>query len=379
MKKYIIGSALAMAALFSACGNKEKTNEAAQPAATDTVQKTPVVQLEEVFTDSTFQLTGVAVSPDGRVFTNYPYWLDKHSNSVVEVKNGKPVPYPDANWNSFKKGDNGDKKFVCVQAVVADEKGYLWVVDAAGIGLGPVYQKSNKVIKIKLADNSIERIYKFPENVAGKDSYINDIRIDNTNGFAYMTSSSNGGIVVLNTKTGDSRFVLHNSSSVLSDPAYHFTFNGKEFAKGDGSIPKINSDGIALSPDKAWLYYKPLTDDKLYRISTTLLRDFTTPLKTIIDKVEDLGHFITTDGMEFDKNGNLYLGDLEKSSIVKITPDLKMHTLITDTDKLIWPDSYSISNDGYLYISISQIQLMPWFNNNVNKTEKPYKILRLKL
>ena len=63
MKKYIIGSALAMAALFSACGNKEKTNEAAQPAATDTVQKTPVVQLEEVFTDSTFQLTGVAVSP----------------------------------------------------------------------------------------------------------------------------------------------------------------------------------------------------------------------------------------------------------------------------------------------------------------------------
>lgn len=378
MKKYI-GSALAIAALLSACGNKEKTDETAQPATTDTIQKAPVAQLEEVFADSTYQLTGVAVSPDGRVFTNYPYWLDKHNYSVIEVKNGKPVPYPDANWNSFKKGDNGDNKFVCVQAVVADEKGYLWVVDAAGIDLGSVYQKSNKVIKIKLADNSIERIYKFPENVAGKDSYINDIRIDNTNGFAYMTSSSNGGIVVLNTKTGDSRFVLHDAPSVLSDPAYHFSFNGKEFTKADGSIPKINSDGIALSPDKAWLYYKPLTDDKLYRISTTLLRDFATPLKTISNKVEDLGHFITTDGMEFDKNGNLYLGDLEKSSIVKITPDLKMHTLVTDADKLIWPDSYSISNDGYLYISISQIQLMPWFNNNVNKTEKPYKILRLKL
>jgi len=379
MKKYALLTASIMAALVTACGktdNKEVVTTA-KPEAPEVTA--PTAQLEEVFTDSTYQLTGIAVSPDGRVFTNYPYWLDKHSYSLVEVKDGKPVPYPDAKWNSFKKGDNGSNTFVCVQAVVADEKGYLWVVDAAGIGLGPVYKNSNKVIKIKLADNTIERIYKFPESVAGKDSYINDIRIDNTNGFAYMTSSSNGGIVVLNTKTGDSRFVFHDSKTVLSDPAYHFTINGKEFAKADGSIPKINSDGIALTPDKAWLYYKPLTDDKLYRVNTALLRDFSTSLQTIDSKVEDLGHFITTDGMEFDKEGNLYLGDLEKSSIVKITPDLKMHTLITDPEKLIWPDSYSISADGYLYISISQIQQMPWFNNNINKTEKPYKLLRLKL
>ncbi|WP_116788976.1 L-dopachrome tautomerase-related protein [Flavobacterium psychrotrophum] len=379
MKNYIKVASVIIAALLSACGNKEKTNEVVQTTTADTLQTATTVQLGEVFADSTYQLTGVAVSPEGRIFTNYPYWLDKHSYSVVEVKDGKPVPYPNAQWNSFKKGDNGSDKFVCIQAVVADEKGYLWVVDAAGIGLGPVYKNSNKVIKIKLADNTIERIYKFPENVAGKESYINDIRVDNTNGFAYMTSSSNGGIVVLNTKTGDSRFVLHDSPSVTSDPAYHFAFNGKEFAKADGSIPKINSDGIALTQDKAWLYYKPLTDDKLYRVSTALLRDFSTPLKTIDDKVEDLGHFITTDGMEFDKDGNLYLGDLEKSSIVKITPDLKMHTLVTDPEKLIWPDSYSISADGYLYISISQIQHMPWFNNNVNTTQKPYKLLRLKL
>ncbi|MFP9097789.1 L-dopachrome tautomerase-related protein [Flavobacterium sp. RHBU_24] len=379
MKKYVILSAVLAGILSIACAKKESTDTPARPETEVATNDVTSPELEEVFADSTYQLTGVAVSPEGRVFTNYPYWLDKHSYSLVEVKDGKPVPYPNAEWNSFKKGDNGADKFVCVQAVVADENGYLWVVDAAGIGLGPVYKNSNKVIKIKLADNSVERIYKFPESVAGKDSYINDIRIDNTNGFAYMTSSSNGGVVVLNTKTGDSRFVLHDSKTVLSNPAYHFTFNGKEFSKADGSIPKINSDGIALTPDKAWLYYKPLTDDKLYRVSTALLRDFSTPLKTISDKVEDLGHFVTTDGMEFDKQGNLYVGDLEKSSIVKITPDLKMHTLLTDADKLIWPDSYSISADGYLYISISQIQLMPWFNNNVNKTQKPYKLLRLKL
>jgi sugar lactone lactonase YvrE len=377
MKTYIIAYISILTLLLTACANPTKQQSAIKDS-TQTISQTSAV-LEEVFADSTYQLTGVAVTADGRLFANYPYWLDKHSYSVVEVKDGKPVPYPDAAWNNFKKGDNGAHKFVCVQAVVADEKGYLWVVDAAGIGLGPVYQHSNKVVKINLATNKVEQIYHFPDSVTADDSYINDIRLDNANGFAYMTSSSNGGIVVLNTNTGKSRFVLHNSPSVLSDTAYHFTMDGRELTKTDGSIPKINSDGIALSPDKAWLYYKPLTDDKLYRINTALLRDFSTPAEKINNSVEDLGKFVTTDGMEFDKNGNLYLGDLEKSSIVKITPDLKMHTIATDTVKLSWPDSYSISADGYLYISASQIARMPWFNNDQNRTVYPYKIFRLKL
>lgn len=377
MKTYIIACISIFTLLLAACANPPKQQSATKDS-TQTISQTSAV-LEEVFADSVYQLTGVAVAADGRLFANYPYWLDKHSYSVVEVKDGKPVPYPDAIWNSFKKGDNGAHKFVCVQAVVTDEKGYLWVVDAAGIGLGPVYQHSNKVVKINLATNKVEQIYHFPDSVTADDSYINDIRVDNANGFAYMTSSSNGGIVVLNTNTGKSRFVLHNSPSVLSDTAYHFTMDGSELTKTDGSIPKINSDGIALSPDKAWLYYKPLTDDKLYRINTALLRDFSTPAEKINNSVEDLGKFVTTDGMEFDKNGNLYLGDLEKSSIVRITPDLKMHTIATDTVKLSWPDSYSISADGYLYISASQIARMPWFNNDQNRAVFPYKIFRLKL
>ncbi|BAV06929.1 hypothetical protein FLA_2949 [Filimonas lacunae] len=331
-----------------------------------------------MFADSTYQLTGVAVAPGGRLFTNYPYWLDTHSYSVAEVVNGQPVPYPDATWNSFKKGDNGQNKFVCVQSVVADDKGYLWVVDAAGIGLSSVYAHSNKVVKINLATNVVEKIYRFPENVAGANVYLNDIRIDNTNGFAYMTSSSGGGIVVLNIQTGTSRFVLGNSSTVKSDTSYHFSPNGKALLKADGTALTVNSDGIALTPDNQWLYFKPLTDNKLYRISTTLLRDFTTPFKTLDEKVEDLGKFVTTDGMIFDKAGNLYLGDLEQNSIIKITPDLTMHTLLQDNNNLRWPDSYSISEDGYLYISCSQIQYMPWFHQQ-DEIKRPFKIFRLKI
>jgi sugar lactone lactonase YvrE len=374
MKNLMLATIVAL--FLSACQGSQQHEGKLSAEKADT---SAVTELEEVFADSTYQLTGVAVSAEGRLFSNYPYWLDTHKFSVVEVKNGSPVPYPDETWNSFKKGENGQNKFVCVQSVVTDDKGYLWIVDAAGIGLSKVYQESNKVVKVNLSTNKVERIYRFPKDVAGADVYLNDIRIDNTNGFAYMTNSSGGGLVILNIKTGASRFVLGDHPSVRSDAAYKFSPEGTELVKGDGSPLKVNSDGIALTPDNNWLYYKPLTDDKLYRVSTALLRDFSTPLKTIADSVKDLGHFVTTDGMIFDKTGNLYVGDLEKSSIVKITPDLKMQTLATDKSKLIWPDSYSISNDGYLYISASQIQLMPWFHKDGDQIQRPFRIYRLKI
>ena len=68
----------------------------------------------------------------------------------------------------------------------------------------------------------------------------------------------------------------------------------------DGKPAKFNSDGIALTPNGDWLYYKPLTDDKLYRIKTEALRDFSLADTALGSKVEDLGHFGSTDGMILD-------------------------------------------------------------------------------
>lgn len=358
---------------------KTSVSESRNKNETSNTVSTKERNLEIVFSDNTYQLTGVAIADNGRLFTNYPYWLPEHENSVVEVIAGKAVPYPNKEWNSFKKGEDGQNKFVCVQAVVTDDKDFLWVVDAAGIGLGEVYQNSSKVLKINLKTNKIDRIYRFKDSRMGDDVYINDIRVDNKNGFAYMSNSSTGGIVVLNLKSGVSRLVLAKSSSVKSDPSYTFSPLGTELKSADGKPLKINSDGIALTPDRNYIYYKPLSDNRLYRLKTDLLRDFKTPEKSLENAVENLGKFTTTDGMIFDKMGNLYLGDIEKSSIVKITPDLKMQTIIQDKEKLIWPDSYSISPDGYLYISTSQIQYSPMTNAGKDRFKKPFSIYRIKI
>jgi sugar lactone lactonase YvrE len=333
-------------------------------------------QLELVFSDNTYQLTGVAISAKGRLFTNYPLWSDTYKNALVEIKDKQALPFPNEELNSWKEGQPGKNKWVCVQAVYVDDQDFMWVVDPASPKMNKVYEQSHKLVKLNLSNNSIERTYTFM-GVADEKSYINDVRVDTKLQFAYLTNSGTGGIVVVDLNSGNARQVLQAHYSVHSDPNFKFIIDGKELTKDNVPV-KMHSDGIALSPDGMWLYYKPLTDDKLYRVKTEDLRNESLNAQQLAGKVQDLGKFVTTDGMTFDPAGNLYLGDLQKSAIVKISPDLKMSTLIQD-DRLIWPDSYSVSKDGYLYVSCSQIQKQPDYNQGVNKRTTPYTIYRIKL
>lgn len=355
-----------LAAAFVACDK----NDDEIPAAPDS--------FTQVFSDSTYQLTGVAVSKEGRLFTNYPYWSDIHRYSLVEILPGNQVvPYPNAAMNSWQPGESGMDKWVCVQAVYIDNNNSMWVVDPASPKMEGVYQSSHKLVKINLTTNTVEKTYSF-KGVAGDKSYINDVRVDTDKQFAYLTNSNEGGIVVVNLATGTSRQVLQGHPSVHTDSGYHFTVDGREMRKADGSLYKVQSDGIALTPDNNYLYYKPLTDNKLYRIATEWLRNDTASYATLSSKVEPVGSYTTTDGMIFDKAGNLYLGDIEHYSMKKLDAQHTLSTLFED-ERLIWPDSYAVSDDGYLFISCSQIQKQPEYNEGVNKRTTPYAIYKVKL
>lgn len=393
MKKILSYALIVLSASFASCSNNKSGNQPSESDATknpgattsnnaehkaaDNPNGNSFVKLEQVFTDPTYQLTGVAVSAKGRLFTNYPLWSATYKNALVEVlPNNQVKPYPNAAMNSWKPGESGKNKWVCVQAVYIDDDDVMWVVDPAAPKLDKVYQQSNKLVKINLNTNKPERTYTF-EGVTDEHSYINDVRVDTKRQYAYMTNSGTGGIVVVDLKTGKAKQVLQNHYSVHSDKDFKFIMDGKELMQ-DGQPVKFDSDGIALTPDGDWLYYKPLTDTKLYRIKTEFLRNDTLPAQKLKGYVEDLGKFAVTDGMAFDKKGNLYLGDPQNSSILQITPDLKMTTLVKDA-RLIWPDSYSVSKDGYLYVSCSQIQKTPNHNAGINKRTSPYAIYKIKL
>lgn len=334
-------------------------------------------QLELLFADDTYQLTGVAVSRMGRLFTCYPLWPGPHKYGVVEIKSvHEAVPYPDAAMNSWSDGDDGRNKWVCVQAVYVDDEDFLWVVDPACPNMEEVYDDSYKLVKFNLATDTIDQIYRF-DKVLSKKSYINDVRVDTKRRIAYLSNSNEGGIVVVDLATGRAQELLKDHYSVKHDPSFTLMLDGKEFKK-NGKPVHMQSDGIALTPDGEWLYYKPLTDNKLYRIKTAFLRADDIPADELGYAVEDLGKLAVTDGMIFDAAGNLYFGDYQNYKMIRIAPNLDKDNLVID-DRLIWPDSYAISSDGYLYLSCSQIHKQPEYNEGENRRTTPYAIYRIKL
>ncbi len=231
--------------------------------------------LTEVYRNSDFQLTGVTISKNGRMFVNFPRWSDRYVDAVMEIMpDGSARPYPNKQWNEWG-GSVADaaKHFVCVQSVVVDDTDTLWVVDAAGPLLGPVVESGAKLVEIDLGSNEVKKTYSFDHEVIKPNSYLNDVRIDTSRHVAYMTDSGVGGIVVVDLQTGKAHRCLDGTPAVLGEPSVKLTIDDKILIGPDGKPPRMNSDGIALSPDGSYLYFQALTAKTLYRIATQALRD----------------------------------------------------------------------------------------------------------
>jgi sugar lactone lactonase YvrE len=156
---------------------------------------------------------------------------------------------------------------------------------------------------------------------------------------------------------------------------------GNEVAlRPDGSVSAIQADGIALSPDAQWLYYRPLTDHSYWRVPTVALRDARLSDAELSAKVEYLGSSALSGGLIMDSGGTLYGGDLEHRSVVALTltPDHKLSekVVVSDPLKLSWADGFAISG-GYLYIADSRLWEVA-FRNNLPRSG-PFTIFKVKL
>ncbi len=338
MKKSLI-----LFALLSACASSDKDRAPIDPTTHDAMASAPLREIAEF---KGAQVTGVTVSKDGRMFANFPRWRDGIPFSVVEIaKDGSSNPYPDAKWNSWSgKGLPAKNQFSCVQSVVAHD-GLLYVVDPSSPFMkGVVSQPRLQVFD--LATNQLKRTYTFSPTVAPKQSYLNDIRIDDANNAAYMTDSGLGAIVVLDLKSGHARRLLAMDKSTKAEDLA-LTVEGKELTIG-GKPPRVNSDGIALSPDGKYLYYHALTGKTLYRVPTTALNDGKLSAKKLASMVENLGETPAPDGMIFDAKGNLYMADLQMNSVVYRTPEGVIKTLVQDP-RIKWADTFALNGDQLVF------------------------------
>lgn len=316
------------------------------------------------------QVTGVTVSKDGRLFASFPRWRDDLPFSVVEImKDGSFKPYPDKTWNSWN-GKPEKNKFTCVQSVFVHENS-LFVLDPSSPEMKEVVGKA-KLFEFNLETNKLKQYWEFDEKVAPKNSYLNDLRIDKNENMVYITDSGLGGLIVLDMTTGNAKRLLDKHPSTKSENVT-LTVEKKEFTLADGTKPQIHSDGIALNPVDDKLYYHALTGYTLYRVPTSELITDKKDETRLVKKVENLGATPAPDGMIFDKNGNLYMADLERNAISYRTPDGDMKILIQD-ERLKWPDSFTIDDNNNLIFTDSLLQDAPAGTPVEDMTFKIYKV-----
>ncbi len=332
--------------------------------------------LTTVYQNDDFQITGVSVSKTGRLFVNFPRWSDRYRNAVLEIgANGEEKPFPDDDWNQWNnKPATAGEHFVCVQSVVIDDEDSLWIVDAAAPMLASVVPGGAKLVQVDLKTDTVSRVITFDPEVAKLDTYLNDIRIDTKRKTAYITDSGHGGIIVVDVATGTAHRALDGHPSVMVEEGVRIVVDGKELLQ-NGKPPQFNADGIALSPDGEWLYYKPVTANALYRVKTSALRDAKSSPDAAAAAVEKVADTFPTDGLWMDQQGNLYLTDVTNDAVTRLAPDGTLERVVEDTI-LQWPDTLSQGPDGAIYVSASHINNSPPFNKGLSTRTQPYAVFK---
>jgi sugar lactone lactonase YvrE len=329
--------------------------------------------------------TGVTVSHEGRVFVTFPRWEDPVTATLVEIDNGKEIPFPNSEIN---RGDTPDS-FLSIQSAVVDPKNRLWAVDCGSVDMGPIKgYEWPKIVCIDLATNQVTKTIRFGEGVIHRHSFINDIRFDlkrGTAGYAFLTdASANGpnGIIVVDLATGRSWRKLHEHVSVKADPEFSAVLEGEPLSIRKPMAPPkaltVGSDGIAISRDGERLFYCPLSSRRLHSVSTDALVNENLEPKEVEETVRGEMRKFASDGLESDRSGRIYLTDFEHNAIQVRTDDNDYETLVEDP-RLLWPDTLSLSTDGYLYIIANQLHRQPKFHNGQDKRQRPFHLLRIKV
>lgn len=179
-------------------------------------------------------------------------------------------------------------------------------------------------------------------------SFLSDIAVDVDTGFAFITDAKSGSIIVYDSATDTSWQINH--PSMRSDGSDHI----QKFIKNDF----ININSIAITPFTAkrekFLLYDVIGSSQIFYINSADLRvrnPAPEAFKNLVTKVPGI-----IGGMIIDSQGRMYFSDLQQRSLYKMDifdddrnfpkSNIRSYKIIQDNSSLVWPDGFSIDNDG---------------------------------
>ena len=215
----------------------------------------------------------------GDVFVTVPRWLPgvpSTLNKVIvnETCDGGTCtnvsllqPYPMPIYNSTEPS-----KIKYVQSMEIDYENVMWILDVGRLNIADPATSTEGAAKLVLWDMEKNKQkgeeYEFPASVAPHNStFLNDLMVDVPNQIAYISDAGSGAIVVVDMRRRVS--VRFHGASTKRDPAYKYVVEGWDYGNGTATTP---ADGIALTPDRQWLYWCPCQGQQLYKVQTIYLQ-----------------------------------------------------------------------------------------------------------
>lgn len=305
-----------------------------------------------------YQWSGVAVSPSGRIFVCFPSWGIHPDYHVGELLNGTVYPY-------YELEDHAS--FRCVQSVYSDGSETLWVLDAGTRPSGNAAPSDAKLLMVDLMRNAISQTYTIPADALLPDSVLNDVRIDNARGVAFITDSGHGGVLVLDLATGDAWRALTDIPEVRANIQAIYFPNGLY-------TNLAHTDGLELDAEKKRLFFSSLGSDILYSVPTAALLDRSL---TVADRQKQIKAInvqnVPTDGMVL-RNDALYMGALSSEGVWEFHLDevnvAESGAILNLGKDIRWASGFALAPNDVVYFITSA-------NNYPPEQQKPYEMYRM--
>lgn len=311
----------------------------------------------------------------GHVFVAGPRWTGFSGPAVGLLTKSKEIePFPDADWNGWKPGQDATHRFVSVNALHVAPDGMLWVVDTGtpSFGGSPV-SAGAKLVRIDPATGHVLRIYPLGPEIAQAGSYIDDIRFNGTH--AYLTDAGKAALIVLDIKTGQARRVLDNDASTRARTDRPIVMDGHVVESHPHQPLLVNVDPLEVSPDGKWLYFGPL-EGPWARVPTALLDDSNVSSTDLSAAVQPWSDLPPIGGSAMDTAGNLYFTNLRDNSVYRRDFSGKITRLISDP-RLHWADAPCLAPDGRLWLPIAQLDRLPQFHQGQARSHQPFLLVSI--
>ncbi|MEM6525184.1 MAG: L-dopachrome tautomerase-related protein [Bacteroidota bacterium] len=310
----------------------------------------------------------VAVNKEGRIFTTvHPFGNPATASELIEITGPSSYEaFPNIEYQNTSEAASNDL-FDTPLGIRIDNKNRLWIIDT-GLNLG-------KTRLFAFDIKSRDEVFRFdlPEDVAPEGSFLQDLAVDELNGWIYMADIANPAIVALNINSKETRRFYDQS---MNSENVDMIIDDKIIFFG-GEPARVAINPITLSADRNTLYYGAMNGTTWYQLPAELFRNEVND-DSLRNSIKVKGPKPVSDGAATDKVGNTYFTNINHKGIDVLSTSGDLNPVIRDA-RIDWPDNVACDHLGNLFITVNQLHKSPAFTGGKDEGTPPYYIYQIAL